>query len=151
MDTQNQERDYSSLPDHLQRVVEELNELKNKEARLAIWIGENPTFKTLPEREQHLQKKQLLWMGLYIEVLEERLNMHYNQENNIPNQKDWQTPGEQLIGFFGNENWDVFTLKTLSSKLVDETQKRGKDGRRIAKSGTDVESAAMFAVKSLFS
>ena len=97
-------------------------------------------------------KKQLLWMGNYHDILTERIDLFFAAKNPL-SQADgqpWATGGEQLIGFFGNENWDTFTLKTSSAQFIDETNKRGKDGRRKAIVGTEMEKTQMMAVKSLF-
>lgn len=146
------ENPYKGFQDHEMRVVVERAELLEKEAKLAYFISESEIYQKLPLQEQHLQKKQLYFMGLYIEVLNERINMFASKyrEEKIPQPLDWRSKGEEVIGFFGNEKWDVFVLKNVSALFIDETEKRGKDGRRKAIAATNMEQAQMMAVKSLF-
>lgn len=150
---QTDNRNYDALPDHEKRVVEEKTELSHKIIKLDEFINTNPIFKTLSRKEQLLLKRQLLWMKSYWEILNERVALFFmvQQNGSLPEYvQNHLTPGEQVIGLFGTENYDVFVLKALSAKFIDETQKKGKDGRRIAIATTEMEKTQMMAVKSLF-
>lgn len=151
MSTENQvpERDYNNLPEHEKRVVEEKSELGQKIIKLHEFIGSNPIFQKLHPKQQRLLKKQLLFMQLYHDILNERIDGFFSKE--VPEQISWESKGQELIGIFGTDNWDVFTLKALGAELVDKINLLGKDPRRNAKAGTDIESGLMFAVKSFFS
>lgn len=59
--------------------------------------------------------------------------------------------GKEVIGTFNNEGrTEVDELKAAASAFIDLINKVGKDPRRNAIAVTHVETAAMFAVKSLF-
>lgn len=144
---QNQEQstknvDYGALQPHQQRVVDERFDVSNKAVKLSEFI-QGELFQTLSKRQQYLLKKQLWAMDLYVETLDLRISDFTGAESKF-------THGENFIGFFGNENWDVFALKAASSTLINESEKRGKDPRRKAIVATDVEKAQMMAVKGLF-
>lgn len=60
--------------------------------------------------------------------------------------------GLELIGSFNSEGrGDVDEIKELSSKLIDLIDQACPDGRRKSIALTNIETAQMFAVKSLFS
>lgn len=86
-------------------------------------------------------------MDIYIQVLDCRINSFYGEEDSF-------TRGEELIGFFGNENFNVFTFKALASEFINQVDRKGGNspasGRNKAIATTDIESAQMRAVKSLF-
>lgn len=143
MENQN-ERDYSKLQAHEQRVVDERFELSVKAIKLDEFI-QGEIFKTLSKRQQFLLKKQLLAMHMYLDVLDERIKSFYENEDSE------FTRGETLIGSFGTDaNWNVFSLKTLASSFINYVDREGKDGRLKAIATTEMETAQMFAVKSLF-
>lgn len=142
------ERDYNSLSDYEKRVVEEKNELDDKIRKLSDFM-EGEIFSSLTEKEQYLLRKQLLWITNYKKVLEERIDVFFEVKRQPIT---WtKTRGEEMIGLFGTEKWEVFELKMLSANFIDRTDALGKDGRRNAIVATDMEKVQMMAVKSLFS
>ena len=57
----------------------------------------------------------------------------------------------ERIGYFNNEGReDVEAIKASARYLVATISEKCPDGRRKAKALTDIETAAMYAVKSLF-
>lgn len=60
------------------------------------------------------------------------------------------TKGYEIIGKFGFENESVKSIKSATINLINFYNNIGKDPRRVAKAITDIESAQMFIVKSLF-
>lgn len=60
-------------PPHIQRVIDENNELMERCNKLNKFIKENPIFKTLPIEEQEDMEKQLEYMRSYSNVLIGRL------------------------------------------------------------------------------
>lgn len=139
-------RDYGSLQPHQQRVVDERSELNDKSTKLDEFI-QGEFFKTLSPRQQYLLKKQLWLMEEYGKVLDLRIEDFY--QNEFQEETEFSR-GEQLIGFFGNEKWDVFVLKAIASTFINAIDEKGKDGRLKAIATTEIETAQMFAVKSLF-
>ena len=139
-------RNLESLPAHEQRVVAEREELSQKAIALDEFI-QGDIYQTLSTRQKYLLKKQLLIMDMYIQVLDARINSFYDEE-------DAFTRGEELIGFFGNENFNVFTFKSLAAEFINQIDRKGgsspASGRNKAIATTDIESAQMRAVKSLF-
>ena len=61
------------LAPHQQRVVDEHTELKSKAKLLSHFIGVNPIFETLDEKEQELLREQNDVMWLYVEILGKRI------------------------------------------------------------------------------
>ena len=61
------------MPSHQQRVVDERTELKDKHAKLSVFILDNPVFVTLPEAEQARLQKQEDLQGHLLAVLDERI------------------------------------------------------------------------------
>lgn len=61
------------------------------------------------------------------------------------------THGEHLVGksFNPGGSEHVTTLKRMAAEMIDYVRKHGKDGRCTAIATTDIESAAMWAVKSV--
>lgn len=140
------EKDFESLPAHEKRVVEEREELTHKAIALDKFI-QGEIYNTLSSRQKYLLKKQLMIMDMYIEVLDCRISSFYDEEDSF-------TRGEELIGFFGNENFNVFTFKCLAAEFINQVDRKGGNspasGRNKAIATTDIESAQMRAVKSLF-
>ena len=64
----------SATPPHQQRVVDERTELKDKHAKLSVFILDNPVFVTLPEAEQARLQKQEDLQGHLLAVLDERID-----------------------------------------------------------------------------
>ena len=61
------------------------------------------------------------------------------------------TKGEQIIGKFNAQSAsDVNLIKEKATELVNLIEELGKDPRRKATAITHVETASMYAVKSLF-
>jgi hypothetical protein len=59
--------------------------------------------------------------------------------------------GVELIGKFNNESKSsVDDIKSLAADLINLIDDRCPNGRRKSKAFTDIETAAMYAVKSLF-
>lgn len=67
-DNQNKE-----MQPHQQRVVDEATELFDKIEKLDNFIGHNPIFQALPEKEKALLEKQSEYMSLYYGVLMSRI------------------------------------------------------------------------------
>ena len=63
----------AALPPHQQRVIDEYNELRDRLTKLDAFILDNPVFLTLPEAEQGRLKRQSHAMGLYADILSERI------------------------------------------------------------------------------
>ena len=110
-------RNLESLPAHEQRVVAEREELSQKAIALNEFI-QGDIYQTLSTRQKYLLKKQLLIIDMYIQVLDARINSFYGEE-------DAFTRGEELIGFFGNENYKVFTFKTLAAEFINQVDQKG--------------------------
>ena len=140
------ERNIESLPAHEQRVILERNELSDKSIALDEFI-QGEIYQTLSKRQQYLLKKQLMIMDMYIKVLDSRISSFYGEEDSF-------TRGEELIGYFGNENFNVFTFKSLAAEFINQIDCKGgsspASGRNKAIATTDIENAQMRAVKSLF-
>ena len=60
-------------PPHVQRVIEEAEELEIKINKLENFIDNNLLFKELPEIDQSLMQRQLGIMLDYLEILDKRL------------------------------------------------------------------------------
>lgn len=64
----------TSIPPHVQRMMIERNELKDKVLKLDKFIGSNRIFFTLSEEEQKDMNDQLISMITYLDCLERRIN-----------------------------------------------------------------------------
>lgn len=58
---------------HVERVIAEYDELRERSVKLANFINGNEIFKTLSENEQNDMKDQLMYMQKYIDCLRSRL------------------------------------------------------------------------------
>lgn len=63
----------SKYPAHIERVITEHDELRERSVKLANFISGNEIFKTLSEDEQNDMKDQLMHMQKYIDCLHSRL------------------------------------------------------------------------------
>lgn len=63
----------SKYPAHIERVIAEHDELRERSVKLANFISGNEIFKTLSEDEQNDMKDQLMHMQKYIDCLHSRL------------------------------------------------------------------------------
>lgn len=63
----------TSVPPHVQRMMVERDELKDKVLKLDKFIGTNPIFVTLSEEERRDMKNQLTSMIVYLDCLEKRI------------------------------------------------------------------------------
>lgn len=63
----------SKYPAHIERVIAEHDELRERSVKLANFISGNEIFKTLSEDEQNDMKGQLMHMQKYIDCLHSRL------------------------------------------------------------------------------
>lgn len=63
----------SKYPAHVERVIAEHDELRERSVKLANFISGNEIFKTLSEDEQNDMKDQLMHMQKYIDCLHSRL------------------------------------------------------------------------------
>ena len=63
----------SKYPAHVERVIAEHDELRERSVKLANFISSNEIFKTLSEDEQNDMKDQLMHMQKYIDCLHSRL------------------------------------------------------------------------------
>ena len=63
----------SKYPAHIERVIAEHDELRERSVKLANFISGNEIFKTLSENEQNDMKDQLMHMQKYIDCLHSRL------------------------------------------------------------------------------
>ena len=61
------------MPPHQQRVLDERAELAEKHGKLGIFIENSPTFALLPVAEKRRLFRQQTYMGLYLDVLQERI------------------------------------------------------------------------------
>lgn len=64
----------AGLPPHQQRVVDEHVELRDRLAKLDAFILDNPVFLKLPEAEQGRMKRQSSAMGVYADILADRIS-----------------------------------------------------------------------------
>ena len=64
--------DFQKLPGHIQRVLEECGELKDRMDKLRAFI-DGIFFKTLHEAQRELLVKQLAIMASYASILEQRI------------------------------------------------------------------------------
>lgn len=64
----------TSIPPHVQRMMIERNELKDKVLKLDKFIGSNRIFFTLSEEEQKDMRGQLTSMIAYLDCIERRIN-----------------------------------------------------------------------------
>jgi len=62
-----------SMQPHQQRVIDEHAELKERREKLALFVGSSPIFDTLPGAEQDSLQEQLIVMGSYQRILEQRI------------------------------------------------------------------------------
>lgn len=65
--------DASAIPPHVQRMMIERDELKDKVLKLDKFIGSNRIFVTLPEEERKDMTDQLTSMIVYLDCLERRI------------------------------------------------------------------------------
>lgn len=63
----------SKYPAHIERMIAEHDELRERSVKLANFISDNEIFKTLSEDEQNDMKDQLMHMQKYIDCLHSRL------------------------------------------------------------------------------
>ena len=63
----------TSIPPHVQRMLKERDELKDKVLKLDKFIGSNRIFVTLPEEERKDMTDQLTNMIVYLDCLERRI------------------------------------------------------------------------------
>lgn len=63
----------SEIPTHVQRIINEYNELDKRLNKLTKFISESSTYQYLPEDEKEDMKEQLNFMTRYINVLSSRL------------------------------------------------------------------------------
>lgn len=63
----------NTYPPHIQRVIDENNQLVERSVKLANFIANNPIFKNLPIEEQEAMKEQLVHMNKYSNILSDRL------------------------------------------------------------------------------
>ena len=59
---------------HQQRVVDEKSELADKHEKLKVFIDESPIYAGLPDAEKKRLVRQSLYMALYSNVLDERID-----------------------------------------------------------------------------
>lgn len=67
----------SELPPHVQRMVDEFNELDERVVKLYQFIHHNPLFEDLDLSEAHDMEDQLEYMTKYRTVLNRRLDRAY--------------------------------------------------------------------------
>ena len=60
-------------PPHIQRIIDEAEELNEKIKKLDAFIKDNPIFKEQSAIDQQLMKRQLTVMKEYLEILDMRL------------------------------------------------------------------------------
>lgn len=63
----------AKYPAHVERMIAEYDELRERSVKLANFINDNEIFKTLSENEQNDMKDQLMYMQKYIDCLRSRL------------------------------------------------------------------------------
>lgn len=63
----------SAIPPHIQRMIEERNELKDRVLKLDKFVGSNPIFVTLSKEERKDMEDQLNSMIVYLHCLEKRI------------------------------------------------------------------------------
>lgn len=63
----------AKYPAHVERMIAEHDELRERSIKLANFINGNEIFKTLSENEQNDMKNQLMYMQKYIDCLRSRL------------------------------------------------------------------------------
>lgn len=63
----------AKYPAHVERMIAEHDELRERSVKLANFINGNEIFKTLSENEQNDMKDQLMYMQKYIDCLRSRL------------------------------------------------------------------------------
>lgn len=63
----------NTYPPHIQRIIDENNQLIERSIKLGNFITNNPIFKNLPIEEQEAMKEQLVYMNKYSNVLTDRL------------------------------------------------------------------------------
>lgn len=64
---------------HIQRVVDEMNELDRKRAALRTFIERNPVFATLDQGEQDRLREQSTVMERYSDILSARITAALNR------------------------------------------------------------------------
>ncbi len=67
------------LEPHQERVVDEKDELDDRLRKLKAFIDTNPQFNDLPEIDKELMRAQLLNMGAYASVLEQRIQIFHDR------------------------------------------------------------------------
>jgi len=68
----------------------------------------------------------------------------------IENDKHQQQAEDRIGSYNSNDRKDVGEIKNCAKNLIETISKHCPDGRRKSHAMTEVESAAMYAVKSLF-
>lgn len=127
----------------LERLLKEFGELEEKIVKLDEFI-KSKNFQKVGENQQFFLRKQLFFMNAYHDVLVDRIK-------DIEEPGDYyKTFGEDFIGDFGIENEDIFNIKMVASLLVDEINISGNNQRRKAVANTNIETAVMYGVKSIF-
>lgn len=133
---------------HVLRMEQEANELNEKCTKLAEFMS-GYVFKTLDLDDQFALRCQLAAMNTYLVILEGRINKINNSDPEykvITNSK-----GFEIIGGFGVvENNNVAHLKAAAINYINDIEFLGQNPRRKATAITNIETAQMFAVKSLF-
>ncbi len=108
-------------------------------------------FKNQDKTMQDWRKKQLTAMGDYQGSLMSVMSCFMAEHGDAIEKEVVLTKGEEIIGSFNPNNLsEVDEIKLEAITLINTIDAAGKDPRRKAKSFTDIEQGAMFAVKSLF-
>ena len=106
--------------------------------------------KYVSESMKNLMYTQLASMKNYSSSLKNRIGL-FEDENPGIKEADYKTRGEELIGNFNpNEDPRVEEIKNRATQLINCIDAFGNDPRRKSIAITEIESAQMFAVKSLF-
>ncbi|MCT4181920.1 hypothetical protein KRE40_03610 [Elizabethkingia meningoseptica] len=63
-----------NLQPHQQRVVDELNEVRERHSKLGAFILDNPIYLSLPKEEKKDLKIQCNAMAIYVDTLERRVS-----------------------------------------------------------------------------
>lgn len=136
---------------HVLRMEQERNDLNDKCDKLREFLARE-TFKSLDLDDQFALRCQLQAMSTYLHILKKRIikaecSDYYKSDNKIiANSK-----GFEIIGGFGvEENEYVAHLKAAAINYINDIEFLGQNPRRKATAITNVETAQMFAVKSLF-
>jgi hypothetical protein len=125
-----------NMPDHIQRVVVEYNELINKVNPLNSFITSSEIFPTLPVAEQSRMKRQFKLMVDYAIVLAERINAVVHSDSTPAP----LTFGEQLVGLSFNPAGDVnvHRAKEICAELADMLENENRKSNLGAMPLTDL-------------